>query len=75
MAGGLKSGVGEATRRGLNGPVVGLGVERLLRRGRRRRRVRMSMPRYRFLMSVLCVVRGDSVISGDEGSGVPGMNW
>ncbi len=32
MAGGLKSGVGEATRRGLNGLVVGLGVGRLLRR-------------------------------------------
>jgi hypothetical protein len=35
----------------------------------------MSIPRYHFLVSVLYVVVGDSVISGDEGSGVPGMTW
>jgi hypothetical protein len=71
----LKAEVGDAIGLVLNVPVVVLGVGRWLRRRRRRRRVLISIPRYRFRMSVLYVVGGDSVISGDEGSGVSGMTW
>ena len=75
MSCGLKAGVGDAIGLVLSVPFVILGIERLRRRRRRCRRVRMSIPRYLLLMSVLYVVLGDSVIVEDGGSGVPGITW
>ncbi len=73
MSGVLKAGVGDAIGLVLSVSFLILGIERLRRRRRRCRRVLMSIPRYLFLMSVLYVVLGDSVIVGDGGSGVPGI--